>query len=65
MTEYEAVAVIDADTLVLDSIDEPFRFLRQSNMYSLAAVHNTLSNPEQNARQLEFDASLNAGGGWQ
>lgn len=60
MTEYEAVALIDGDTILVGSVGQPFDFLHMSD-YPLAAVQD-ISDRGGDARRLEFKANLNAGG---
>lgn len=48
MTEYDAIAIIDADAMLIGSIEEPFRFLRANENISLLAVYDSVENELKN-----------------
>jgi len=48
MTEYDAVAIIDADAMLIGSIEEPFRLLRANMNISLLAVYDPVENELKN-----------------
>jgi lipopolysaccharide biosynthesis glycosyltransferase len=60
MTEYEAVGLLDGDTILVGSVSQPFDFLHMSD-YPLAAVPD-ISGPGGGPRHLEIKNNLNAGG---
>ncbi len=48
MTEYDAIAIIDADSMLIGSIEEPFRLLRANMNISLLAVSDIAANELKN-----------------
>jgi len=60
MTEYDAVAIIDAEAMLIDSIEEPFRLLRANMNISLLAVYDPVEN-ELKSRDKSKHSCFNSG----
>ena len=59
LTQYNIIAVLDADTMLIDSIEEPFRLLRVNSSISLLAATNpSLYHDDKQEPNAMFNAGV-------